>query len=89
MNSINQTLRSHQPAQRPSEGGAQAPSMDRTHQDVAIYLRRGHKARSEAFHSGFKFLGRMILAVLKKISTTGNAIHTWLFTPFCCSGRKS
>ncbi|TQV79750.1 hypothetical protein [Denitrobaculum tricleocarpae] len=89
MNSIHQTSRSHQPALRPSEGGTQAPSMDRIHQDMAIYLRRGHKARSEAFHSGFKFLSRGALGLMKKLSTAGDAIERWLFTPSYSGGRKS
>lgn len=89
MKSNNQTLRSYRPALSPSDVGKQTPQMDRIPQDMAIYLRRGHKARSEAFHSGFTFLGRMTLAFLKKISVAGDAIHAWLFTPFYSGGRKS
>ncbi len=89
MKSINQTSRSQQPVLSPSDVGTQAPSVDRIHQDMAIYLRRGRKARSEAFHSGFKYLGRATAGLVKKITTAGDTIESWLFTPFYTGGRKS
>ncbi len=89
MNSSNQALKSHQPALSPSDLVKQAPATDRTVQDMKVYIRRGHQARSEAFHSGFKALGGLLLALLRRTAGTGSAIEAWLFTPFYSGGRKS
>lgn len=89
MKSSNQTSKSHQPALSMSGVDKEVPEVDRTRQDAAIYLRRGHKARSEAFHKGLKYVGIMMLALLKRLAGAGDAIQAWLFTPFYSGGRKS
>ncbi len=89
MKTTHLTSRSQQPALKLSDAAEQAPSLDRIHQDMTIYLRRGHKARSEAFHQGLKALGSAIASFGSKLASAGTTIESWLFTPVYNGGRKS
>ena len=89
MTSIHQTSTSTLRVQASSGTGTGTPSVDRVQTDLAVYLRRGHRARSQAFHSGFKYMGRIVAGLPARLAAAGNAIEAWLFTPFYNGGRKS
>jgi hypothetical protein len=55
---------------------------------MAAYIRRGRQARSQAFHKGLAAMARLTRRIARKASAASEAIHVWLFTPFCCDGRK-
>jgi hypothetical protein len=92
MNSPYRSLRTQQPALGPTEAvrpaSAGHPLRDLRDQDMAAYIRRGRQARSQAFHRGLAAGARLTRRIARKASAASDAIHVWLFTPFCCDGRK-
>ena len=89
MTSTHQTSTSPLRNQASSDTGRGTPSIGRVHTDMAIYLRRGHRARSQAFHGGLKYMGRALAGLPAKLAAAGDAVESWLFTPFYNGGRKS
>ena len=89
MTPIHQTSTPPLRNQASSGSGKEANPVSRVQTDMAVYLRRGHRARSQAFHNGFKYMGHILTALPARLATAGSAIEAWLFTPFYSGGRKS